>query len=513
MPSPQGSEHAAEGVLASTSDVANSSPARTRPLRAVLVIGDLIALTCVGLIVGVVTRRLWGEDWNQVALRTLVAVSAGGLLLLWSGLYRATVCAVRRVELSKLARVAAGYGAVGYLVGLTPRRHPWAAVAAAAATFVALAIHRSFFRAWVAALHRRGVCTRSVVVVAPPRDADVILAHLGNFPEIGYRVCAVVNPASVRTASAQHPPGVVGEIIEIARRLDVTGLLIASSALPSPTTAQLTRSALALGLRVQLWSGVPGVDPQRFHALPLGHQAAFAVEPPRMSTTALFVKRVLDLTLSSLLLVATAPLLLVGAVWIKLEDRGPVIFRQTRIGKDGRRFTLFKLRSMVVDAEARLAEFRDRNERVNSPLFKLEADPRITRAGRFLRATSIDELPQLVNVLRGDMTLVGPRPALADEVARFDEDLLRRLRVTPGLTGLWQVRARENPSFAVYRDLDLFYVENWSLSMDLTILATTVIAVVIRALRRFRPLQPSPTAPAPNPRPVVQPNAFTGIAE
>jgi lipopolysaccharide/colanic/teichoic acid biosynthesis glycosyltransferase len=237
-----------------------------------------------------------------------------------------------------------------------------------------------------------------------------------------------------------------------------------------------------------------------------------------MSTTALLVKRFVDVICSTLLLVVTAPILLAAALWIKLEDGGPVIFRQTRIGKDGRRFQLFKLRSMVVDAEARLAEIRHRNERLDSPLFKLEADPRVTRAGRFLRATSIDELPQLFNVLRGDMTLVGPRPALAEEVASFDEELLRRLRVTPGVTGLWQVKARENPSFEVYRDLDLFYVENWSLSMDLAILASTAASVLVRAVRQLRSDQPTTAEPGsttsdPHSSHAVRSNALTGVVE
>jgi lipopolysaccharide/colanic/teichoic acid biosynthesis glycosyltransferase len=159
-------------------------------------------------------------------------------------------------------------------------------------------------------------------------------------------------------------------------------------------------------------------------------------------------------------------------------------------------------------------------------LFKLEADPRVTKAGRVLRATSIDELPQLVNVLRGDMTLVGPRPALAAEVASFDEELLRRLRVTPGVTGLWQVKARENPSFDLYRDLDLFYVENWSLAMDFSILASTVVSVLRRAVRKTRAAS-APPVESSSPfevlpveeavvaagRPTVQPAAMPGVVE
>jgi lipopolysaccharide/colanic/teichoic acid biosynthesis glycosyltransferase len=155
-----------------------------------------------------------------------------------------------------------------------------------------------------------------------------------------------------------------------------------------------------------------------------------------------------------------------------------------------------KLRTMAVDAEDRLDEVMHLNERTG-PLFKTESDPRVTRVGAYLRAMSIDELPQLFDVLRGDMSLVGPRPALPEEVAEFDDALLGRLRVRPGITGLWQVEAREKPSFDAYRRLDLFYVENWSLTLDLAIIIDTIPAVGDRALRvigsAFRRHRPAPS--------------------
>jgi lipopolysaccharide/colanic/teichoic acid biosynthesis glycosyltransferase len=162
-----------------------------------------------------------------------------------------------------------------------------------------------------------------------------------------------------------------------------------------------------------------------------------------------------------------------------------VFFRQQRVGRDGEPFTILKLRTMVVDAEARLAELVSQNQR-EGILFKLANDPRITPVGRILRATSLDELPQLINVVRGDMSLVGPRPALPVEVAQFDEELLARQRVRPGITGLWQVEARDSASFQAYQRLDLFYVENWSVSLDLAILLSTVQTVAVRAARALR---------------------------
>ena len=178
------------------------------------------------------------------------------------------------------------------------------------------------------------------------------------------------------------------------------------------------------------------------------------------------------------LLVLTAPLTIATAVVVKLYDGGPVLFRQTRIGRDGRPFACLKFRSMVADAE----ELRDDLELgemlPNSVLFKMMADPRVTRPGRVLRRLSIDELPQLWNVLRGQMSLVGPRPPLPREVALYEQDMTRRLRVRPGMTGLWQVSGRSGLSWDDTVRLDLYYVDNWSMVQDLVILFRTVSAVL-----------------------------------
>jgi lipopolysaccharide/colanic/teichoic acid biosynthesis glycosyltransferase len=197
------------------------------------------------------------------------------------------------------------------------------------------------------------------------------------------------------------------------------------------------------------------------------------------------VKRTMDVVLGSVVLVCAAPVLLVAAIAVKLDDGGPILYRQERVGRDARRFNVLKLRTMVEDASAQLKVLQAHNERTG-PLFKLSSDPRVTRVGKFLRATSIDELPQLANVVRGDMSLVGPRPALPSEVEQFDHELQERISVPPGLTGLWQVEARDNPSFHAYRRLDLFYVDNWSLTMDLAIIAGTILVVAGRAARAIR---------------------------
>ena len=189
--------------------------------------------------------------------------------------------------------------------------------------------------------------------------------------------------------------------------------------------------------------------------------------------------------MSALLLVMTAPLIAAAALAIRLTDHGPAIYRSQRIGREGKTIQVLKLRTMVRDAHKLMVDVAALNERTGGPLFKASDDPRVTKIGRILRATSIDELPQLWNVLNGSMSLVGPRPALPDEVKHFDPELQRRDEMRPGITGLWQVEARDNPSFSVYRRLDLSYIDNWSLGLDVAIVASTAHQLVARAASQF----------------------------
>jgi lipopolysaccharide/colanic/teichoic acid biosynthesis glycosyltransferase len=190
-------------------------------------------------------------------------------------------------------------------------------------------------------------------------------------------------------------------------------------------------------------------------------------------------RRILDCVVATLMLFVVSPLLLVTALAIKLDSPGPVIFRQIRVGKRGKVFTLYKFRSMAVDAEQRKQELHQLNE-ADGPLFKIRQDPRVTRVGAIIRKLSIDELPQFVNVLKGDLNLVGPRPPVPDEVNRYEIDHLRRLEVTPGITGLPQVMGRSNLDFETWVELDRKYIAHQSLRMDLMILWKTVPAVLLR---------------------------------
>jgi exopolysaccharide biosynthesis polyprenyl glycosylphosphotransferase len=193
----------------------------------------------------------------------------------------------------------------------------------------------------------------------------------------------------------------------------------------------------------------------------------------------LLAKRLMDIVVSLLLLVLLSPLLAVVAVAIKLTSPGPVLFVQERVGMNKRLFKLYKFRSMFMDAEKRQSELSHLNE-MDGPVFKIKKDPRVTPVGRFIRATSIDELPQLVNVLRGQMSLVGPRPPLLEEVDRYEWLYRRRLSIKPGITCLWQISGRNEISFKQWMELDQQYIDNWSLWLDIKILAQTVPAVLFR---------------------------------
>ena len=206
-------------------------------------------------------------------------------------------------------------------------------------------------------------------------------------------------------------------------------------------------------------------------------QATFIPDGPQMGLAAV-VKRAIDIVGALVVLTVLAPLFIVIAIAIVLESGWPVIFAQKRLGQGGREFTVYKFRSMARDAEARLAEVREHNDVPDGPIFKWKEDPRITKVGRFLRRTSLDELPQLWNVLLGNMSLVGPRPPLLSEVLEYEAWQLGRLAVKPGMTGLWQVSGRSNLTFTEMVELDIAYVESWSIKRDIVLLLKTPLAVL-----------------------------------
>lgn len=422
---------------------------------------------------------------TPVRLERLGAMTGVTLLLLGSQrLYQSRTCSSRLVEMARLIRVAIASSVAAVAVfRLTGSRA--ALVPAAAGGLLALVLlsaGRTFYDTWVRAERTRGRFSRPVAIVGSGAEAGRVIELFRHHPELGYRVCGVVGN---RKAAQDHGVDWLGDPCDAVDRVlasGATGVVVVSQEFSSEELNQLLREFLTRGIHVRMASGLWRIDHRRLQVTSLAHEPFLYLRPAALSGSQLLLKRVLDLAVASVVLIVAAPVLLAAALAVKLGDGGPVLFRQTRVGRGGRPFTLLKFRTMVTDAEARLDALSERNQR-QGPLFKIDADPRVTRVGKVLRATSLDELPQLFNVLGGSMSLVGPRPALPEEVARFDPDLLDRHRMRPGVTGLWQVEARDNISFYAYRHLDLFYVENWSCALDVVVLASTVPVVITRALR------------------------------
>jgi exopolysaccharide biosynthesis polyprenyl glycosylphosphotransferase len=426
---------------------------------------------------------------GPTGMRTTLARSLGLtgvslLLLAGQRLYRASVCSSRIVELRGLARVAVLVAVLSAVADQLGGAQPAPAAGALGGflTFALLVSGRGFFDAWLRAERTEGRFTRRVVVVGQGAEAERVIDLLAHHADLGYRVCGLVGDPY--TAAKHDLPwmGTPEEALEAIAASGATGVVLVTSGLPAPEVNRLTQELVERGLHVQVSAGLWGVDHSRLHVAPLAHEPFYSLKAPGLSRTQLRLKRGIDLAVAIPVLVLSAPIMLLVAAAVKLSDHGPALFRQARIGRDGEVFTLLKFRTMAPDAESRLSDLLEQNQR-HGPLFKLEKDPRVTRVGGFLRATSLDELPQLFNVLFGSMSMVGPRPALPLEVAAFDDDLLGRHRLPPGITGLWQLEARDNPSFYAYRHLDLFYVENWTWALDLVVLAGTVPNLLARSVR------------------------------
>ena len=336
------------------------------------------------------------------------------------------------------------------------------------------------------AIHKaraRGLLQFRVVIAGTPSHIDEIAAVLHREAWLGYHVIGALTPGPERASATQSGIRVLGrcdDVTAIAEATQADVIFFAGGALRS--AAQLRRIAWDLekaDVQVVVAPSVTDVSGERVRIRPVGGLPLMHLDPPRATDAARWGKRLFDLVGSLGLLVAFSPVFLVAALWIRLDEQGPVFFHQTRTGRDGREFDCLKFRTMVVDAEARLPALREAMQ-FEGMLFKLKDDPRVTRPGRWLRRYSLDELPQLVNVVRGEMSLVGPRPPLPREVSSYHADVLRRLRVRPGMTGLWQVSGRSDLSWSEAVRLDLYYVDNWSMLQDLSILFRTWGAVLSR---------------------------------
>jgi exopolysaccharide biosynthesis polyprenyl glycosylphosphotransferase len=324
----------------------------------------------------------------------------------------------------------------------------------------------------------KGAGTRNVLIVGTGPTARALRAHLESIGHLGYVFKGFIAPLDelpINQASSEVV-GTFDRLFDHIHSHFVDEIFFAANCAREDIQRVISEAGKNhVNIRLVPHPYESSTLPSQFEYI--GQIPTIPVLRRTMPESQLFLKRIMDIGISAAVLVALAPVLLIIALLVKRDSRGPVLYSSERVGKKGKIFHCLKFRTMVKDSDRMRSALESRNQR-DEILFKIADDPRITRVGRFLRKYSLDELPQLLNVLWGQMSIVGPRPPLAGEVMRYKPNQLRRLDVTPGLTGLWQVQARNDPSFASYVSMDLEYIENWSILLDLEIMARTIGVVL-----------------------------------
>jgi exopolysaccharide biosynthesis polyprenyl glycosylphosphotransferase len=454
-----------------------------------------LALIDMGLVLASVTLALALIGGLPLAGLLQRSLSLGEFLLLalyvvyWhvalatAGLYGSYRLASASRELRDLACAAALASAPVPLLGtlLGYQRIDLAfAVALWALSVMLLATGRRLLRAVGSLVRRSGRNLREVVVAGEGRAAQQAARDLAARGDLGYRIVEVIDAAGRGDTAAARAQAALVRLEALLDRQPIDEVFLAFPLDRSqPVIAKMVSLCEEQGILVRLIADL-STSPRAWTAADsLAGRAVMTIGSGPDDVTLLAAKRAIDLLGAAVGLAVLAPALLAIAVAIKLDSHGPVIFAQERIGLNRRRFRAYKFRTMVPDAERLQAQLEDRNE-ADGPVFKIREDPRITRLGRWLRATSLDELPQLANVLKGEMSLVGPRPLPVRDVERIDVRWhKRRFSVKPGITCLWQIRSR-TPEFDAWIRSDMEYIDNWSLALDLKILAKTLPAVLSR---------------------------------
>jgi exopolysaccharide biosynthesis polyprenyl glycosylphosphotransferase len=460
---------------------------RARMLRRLLFAGDIVALCAAFFVVQALSGDLQVPDLALLVLGIPVWVLlAYGHRLYHLDSYRADHGASD--EIGPVIQMATLWS-WSVLLALTALGMSEVPVAKIAVFWALTMILTLALRSAARAIARRQVWyLQNALIIGPERQATEILEKIVRHPEWGINVVACVeSPRSGFTSARANRlldfvPTLRGnlDIAELVERLDVDRVMLTPALSESRRRVEIVWELSELGIHVDLvpsWSDVVGT---RFEVNQMEGMPVLTMPRPRLPRTALRLKRGLDLALGILVTIALAPVLLACTIAIKLDSPGPVFFRQRRIGRDDRPFEVFKFRSMYADADSRKDDVATLNfhggGNVNG-MFKIREDPRVTRVGRFLRRYSLDELPQLFNILRGQMSFVGPRPLIETEDSQIEGRFRRRMSLTPGLTGLWQAHGRSDIPFEQMVNLDYLYVTNWSLWLDVKLLMRTVSAV------------------------------------
>ncbi|RJS45418.1 sugar transferase [Nocardioides cavernaquae] len=404
--------------------------------------------------------------------------------LLVRGAYRRRIIGAGHDEFQIMVRATALAAGITFAVGFVTDIHisrPFV-VASFAFGLIGLLVERYAVRKVVHSLRKRGSLLTRVIAVCEPGALDELVTTLARLPELGYQVVGTCLPGSGLESDVSLPVprfGGVDQIVPACEAVAADTVLVGGGG--ASTSRALRQIGWALeGRHIDLVVvpslidvAGPRVHMRHLSGLPLVH-----IEEPQVRRAGGLAKRGFDVVVASLMLLILSPLMMAIALAVKVSDGGPVLFRQERSGRNGSTFRMTKFRSMVVDADSRINELSDFND-VDDVLFKMRNDPRVTVVGRPLRKWSLDELPQLFDVLRGDMSLVGPRPPLPREVELYPPEMHRRMLVRPGLTGLWQVSGRSDLPFDEAVRMDLYYVDNWSIVSDVIIMLKTARAVLL----------------------------------
>lgn len=432
-------------------------------------------------------HKLWGDPPGYNHLRIVFGLVLMALTSAVLGLARAwdpSVLGQGSEEFNRLLRAAATLAVLVGLVGLAvrlPAVRPYT-FGVVPVAFVLAAVGRLVLRKVLHRRRRNGACMHQVLAVGSEDAVAKLIVRTQCAPQNGWTVTGACTPTGTGTDGGRSilDIPVVGDLEAVAKVAGGRRYRVVSVAHAPGWSSQrlhhLSWDLESTGAELVVDPGLMEIAGPRLHVAAVDGLPLLRLTEPAFTGVPRVVKRVIDVLGASLLLLLIAPVMIALAVAVR-SDGGPIFYRQTRVGKHGELFSMIKFRSMVVNADQRRSDLAERNEGFG-PLFKLRQDPRVTRVGRFLRKYSLDELPQLFNVLSGSMSLVGPRPPLPEEVENYCREAQRKLLVKPGMTGLWQISGRSDLSWEESVRLDLRYVENWSLALDILIIWKTLGAVI-----------------------------------